>query len=119
MLALHNDPLSNLQTELSDAQASGDGAREAELAQRLADEHSKRERWAVCFFPPLIAFFISYDLPQFENSLRRHNYVGMIHSLALALARSGRLDAATDGARTAMRKRIEERRNKRQPMDED
>jgi hypothetical protein len=57
--------------------------------------------------------------PQFENSLRRHNYVGMIHSLALALAKAERLDAATDGARTAMRKRLEERRKKRQPMDED
>jgi ubiquitin carboxyl-terminal hydrolase L5 len=59
------------------------------------------------------------DLPQFETSLRRHNYVGMIHSLALALAKAGRLDAAADGARTTMRKRIEERRKKRQPMDED
>lgn len=71
------------------------------------------------FFSPFIAFFMSYYLPQFENSLRRHNYVGMIHSLALALAKAGRLDAAADGARTAMRKRIEERRKKRQPMDED
>jgi ubiquitin carboxyl-terminal hydrolase L5 len=66
-----------------------------------------------------IAAFMFYYLPQFENSLRRHNYVGMIHSLALALAKAGRLDAAADGARTAMKKRIEERRKKRQPMDED
>ncbi len=72
----------------------------------------------LCVFSSIIAF-MSYDLPQFENSLRRHNYVGMIHSLALALAKAGRLDAAADGARTAMRKRIEERRKKRQPMDED
>jgi ubiquitin carboxyl-terminal hydrolase L5 len=72
------------------------------------------------FFPRFIAFFMSHDLlHQFENSLRRHNYVGMIHSLALALAKTGRLDAAADGARTAMRKRIEERRKKREPMDED
>jgi Ubiquitin carboxyl-terminal hydrolases len=71
------------------------------------------------FLPRFITFFMSYDLPQFENSLRRHNYVGMIHSLALALAKAGRLDAAVDGARTAMRKRFEERRKKRQPMDED
>ncbi|KAI0288115.1 ubiquitin-specific protease [Russula brevipes] len=101
LLALHDDPLPTLQTALADAQTSGDGDRETDLAQRLADEHAKRERWA------------------FENSLRRHNYVGMIHSLALALAKAGRLDAATDGARTAMRKRIEERRKRRQPMDED
>jgi ubiquitin carboxyl-terminal hydrolase L5 len=43
----------------------------------------------------------------------------MIHSLALALAKAGRLDAAAEGARTAMKKRLEERRKKRQPMDED
>jgi len=101
LLALHDDPLPILQTELAKAQASGNDDREAELAQRLADEHAKRERWA------------------FENSLRRHNYVGMIHSLALALAKAGRLDAAAEGARTAMRKRIEEHRKKRQPIDED
>ncbi|KAH9993210.1 ubiquitin-specific protease [Russula vinacea] len=101
LLALHDDPFPTLETQLADAQSAGDGAREAELAQRLADEHAKRERWA------------------FENSLRRHNYVGMIHSLAVALAKSGRLDAAADNARTAMRKRIEERRKKRQPMEED
>ncbi len=71
------------------------------------------------FSPRFFAFFMSSDLPQFENSLRRHNYVGMIHSLALALAKAGRLDAAADGARTAMRKRIDERRKKGQPMDED
>ena len=73
-----------------------------------------------CVFPSrFIAFFLFYDSSQFENSLRRHNYVGMIHSLALALAKAGRLDAAADSARTAMKKRIEERKKKRQPMDED
>jgi Ubiquitin carboxyl-terminal hydrolases len=69
--------------------------------------------------PLIIAFFINHDPLQFENSLRRHNYVGLIHSLALALAKAGRLDAATDGARTAMRKRIGERRKKGRPMDEE
>jgi len=101
LLALRDDPLPGLCAQLSSAQASGDGAREADLAQGVADEHAKRDRWA------------------FENSLRRHNYVGLIHSLTLALAKAGRLDAAIDGARTSMKKRIEERRKKGQPMDED
>ncbi|KAI9442655.1 ubiquitin-specific protease [Lactarius indigo] len=76
LLALRDDPLPTLHAQLSSAQASGDGAREADLAQGLADEHAKRDRWA------------------FENSLRRHNYFGLIHSLTLALAKAGRLDAA-------------------------
>ncbi len=71
------------------------------------------------FSPPFVVIFSYYDPSQFENSLRRHNYVGMIHSLTLALAKAGRLDAAADGARTAMTKRLEELRKKRQPMDED
>ena len=89
------------------------------MAQRLADEHAKRERWAVCLLLYSLLFLSYYDLSQFENSLRRHNYVGMIHSLTLTLAKAGRLDAAAEGARTAMTKRLEERRKKRQPMDED
>ncbi|KAH8984512.1 hypothetical protein EDB92DRAFT_1936490 [Lactarius akahatsu] len=101
LLALRDDPLPTLRAQLSSAQASGDGAREADLAQGLADEHAKRDRWA------------------FENSLRRHNYFGLIHSLTVALAKAGRLDAAVDGARTTMTRRIEERRKKGQPMDED
>ena len=56
---------------------------------------------------------------QFENSLRRHSYVGLIHSLTLALAKAGQLDAAVDGARTAMKTRIEEHKKKGQPMEED
>ncbi|KAI0295875.1 ubiquitin-specific protease [Multifurca ochricompacta] len=101
LLALRDDPLPALESQFAEAQAIGDAVRGADLAQRLSDEHAKREQWA------------------FENSLRRHNYVGLIHSLALALAKAGRLDAAADGARTAMKKRIEGRRKKRQPMDED
>ncbi|KAH8994662.1 ubiquitin carboxyl-terminal hydrolase [Lactarius hatsudake] len=101
LLALRDDPLPTLRAQLSSAQASGDGAREADLAQGLADEHAKRDRWA------------------FENSLRRHNYFGLIHSLTVALAKAGRLDAAVDGARMTMKRRIEERRKKGQPMDED
>ena len=101
-------------------QAFGDGAREAELAQRLADEHSKRERWAVCFFLDSSPSSCPIISPSSRIASRRHNYVGMIHSLALAPGqKAGRLDTAADGARTAMRKRIEERRKKRQPMDED
>lgn len=75
-----------------------------------------------CVFLPQIFFGQRLHLLsslQFENSLRRHSYVGLIHSLTLALAKAGQLDAAVDGARTAMKTRIEERKKKGQPMDED
>lgn len=73
------------------------------------------------YFSPFFfaVVFTILSVLKFENGLRRHNYVGLIHSLTQALAKAGRLDAAIDGARTAMKKRIEERRKKGQPMDED
>ena len=55
---------------------------------------------------------------QFENSLRRHNHVGLVHALTLALAKAGRLEAVTEQAKTKMRERIEQRR-KEGKMEED
>ncbi|KAI0055749.1 cysteine proteinase [Artomyces pyxidatus] len=102
LLALHDDTFPALQAQLAQAEASGDHATAAGLAQHVANETAKRERWA------------------FENSLRRHNYVGMIHALASALAKAGRLDPAIDGARTKMKERIEARKAKGgSGMDED
>ncbi|KAI0321231.1 ubiquitin-specific protease [Amylostereum chailletii] len=102
LLALHDDPLPALQQQLQAFQQSGNGAAAAEVAQQLANENAKRERWA------------------FENSLRRHNHLGLIHALLVALGKSGRLVGATEGARAAMRQRVEARRAKGQSaMDED
>jgi ubiquitin carboxyl-terminal hydrolase L5 len=44
---------------------------------------------------------------QFENSLRRHNHLGLLHALLLGLAKAGKLDAAKEGAKKAMRERKE------------
>ena len=58
-------------------------------------------------------------LLQFENSLRRHNHVGLIHGLLTALAKSGNLSQAETKAKEAMKKRIEQRRARGEDMDED
>ena len=55
---------------------------------------------------------------QFENSLRRHNYLGFIHALLLGMAKAGTLDAAREGAKKALRERTEKRK-KGEAMDED
>ncbi len=57
-------------------------------------------------------------LLQFENSLRRHNYLGFIHALLLSMAKTGTLDAAKEGAKKALQERIEKRKNG-EAMDED
>ncbi|CAL1708090.1 unnamed protein product [Somion occarium] len=102
LLALHDDPLPTLQTSLSEAQASGNHAAVEEIMVRLANENSKRERWA------------------FENSLRRHNYVGFIHALLSAMGKAGALDKAKEDAQAKMQERIAKRKEKGEAaMDED
>ncbi|RPD78336.1 hypothetical protein L226DRAFT_558309 [Lentinus tigrinus ALCF2SS1-7] len=100
LLAVHDDPVPRLQEQLSQLQAAGHQSEASELVVRLATENSKRERWA------------------FENSLRRHNYLGFIHALLLGMTKAGTLDAAKDGAKKALQERIEKRK-KGEAMDED
>jgi len=57
---------------------------------------------------------------QFENSLRRHNHIGLVHALLLALAKAGRLQPGMENARKVMRERIERHRERGlADMDED
>ena len=53
---------------------------------------------------------------QFENSLRRHNHIGLIHALLTALAKAGKLDEAKESAKKAL---TERRAKKGDAMDED
>ncbi|TFY79987.1 hypothetical protein EWM64_g4026 [Hericium alpestre] len=94
LLALHDDNLPRLEQQLAELQASGDEVLSAEIAQQVANEQAKRKRWA------------------FENSLRRHNHVGLIHALLHALAKGGRLESAAGAARLAMKERVAARRTK-------
>ncbi|THH18181.1 hypothetical protein EW146_g2769 [Bondarzewia mesenterica] len=101
LLALHDDTLPALEVQLAQLHSSGNDLAALELSQHISNETSKRERWA------------------FENSLRCHNHVGLIHALLLALAKAGNLDAASEQARTTMKQRIEARKAKGDSMDED
>ncbi|KAI0365664.1 hypothetical protein BV20DRAFT_724291 [Pilatotrama ljubarskyi] len=100
LLAVHDDPVPRLQEQLAQLQAAGRQSEASELIVKLANENSKRERWA------------------FENSLRRHNYLGFIHALLLNMAKAGTLEAAKDGAKKALQERMEKRK-KGELMDED
>ncbi|KAI0633291.1 ubiquitin-specific protease [Trametes polyzona] len=101
LLAVHDDPVPRLQEQLAQLQAVGQQAEAAELVVKLANENSKRERWA------------------FENSLRRHNYLGFIHALLLNMAKAGKLEAAKEGAKKALQERIERKKKGEAVMDED
>ena len=62
--------------------------------------------------PRLISF-------QFENSLRRHNHLDLMHALLKLLAKANKLDAAKEGAKTKMTERREKAKAKGEAMDED
>jgi ubiquitin carboxyl-terminal hydrolase L5 len=58
-------------------------------------------------------------LKQFENSLRRHNHVGLVQALLLALAKSGKMSSAEELAKKTMEDRIQQRKARGEDMDED
>jgi ubiquitin carboxyl-terminal hydrolase L5 len=47
---------------------------------------------------------------KFENSSRRHNHIGLVHALLLALAKAGKLDSAKADAQRVMQERLERQR---------
>lgn len=101
LLALRDDPLPSLQSQLQHYQSIGDTSTAEDLLARISNENTKRERWA------------------FENSLRRHNHVGLVQALLLSLAKAGKLSAAGEEAKRTMKERIEQRKARGEDMDED
>jgi len=89
LLALRDDPLPGLEAQHRLLQVAGRHSDAAEIVTKISTENAKRERWA------------------FENSLRRHNHVGLVHALLVALAKSGRLGPAKENATRAMQERVE------------
>ncbi|GAA5908154.1 hypothetical protein JCM5296_000519 [Sporobolomyces johnsonii] len=89
---------------LSTAAEGGDdeaAVRAAELRERLQAIEDKMKDWEV------------------ENSLRRHNYIGLVHALLVELAKQDKLAPQIADAKEKMQKRLAERRAKGEAMDED
>ncbi|TFL04801.1 ubiquitin carboxyl-terminal hydrolase [Pterulicium gracile] len=101
LLALRDDPLPKMEATLAELQASNKSAEANDLLFNISNEKSKREAWA------------------FENSLRRHNHVGLLHALVHALAKSGKLPAAKENARQASTARAQRRKAAGGAMEED
>ncbi|KAH6914217.1 ubiquitin-specific protease [Coprinopsis sp. MPI-PUGE-AT-0042] len=101
LLAVRDDPLPRLQDQLQKAQSAGNSAIEHDLLARIANENAKRENWA------------------FENALRRHNHVSLVHGLLAALAKIGKLAPAQAKAKEVMKEKIKKRKESGEAMDED
>ncbi|KAJ8293052.1 Ubiquitin carboxyl-terminal hydrolase isozyme L5 [Rhodotorula toruloides] len=54
-----------------------------------------------------------------ENTLRRHNYIGLVHALLVESAKQDKLKPQIDEAKQKMKQKIEEKRRKGEMMDED
>ncbi|KAB5596071.1 Ubiquitin carboxyl-terminal hydrolase [Ceratobasidium theobromae] len=100
LLAVRDDPIPSLHEQLTAAQAAGQELAAAELMSRLTQEQEKRARW------------------NFENALRRHNHLGLIHALLVQLAKKGQLDTAVTAAKAKMQERLAKARATGQ-MEED
>ncbi|KAK0226186.1 hypothetical protein IW262DRAFT_1266454 [Armillaria fumosa] len=101
LLAVRDDPLPSLQSQLQQLQSAGLESEAAELVVKISTETSKRDRWA------------------FESSVRRHNHFGLVHALVLALAKAGKLEGAKESAKNKMKARVAQAREKGEMMDED
>lgn len=100
LLALRDDPLPAMQSQLKSLQRAGKEADAAELVIEIANEANKRERWA------------------FENSLRRHNHVGLLHALLVILAKAGKLGPAKEHAKSVMKDRIQKAKERGVAMED-
>jgi ubiquitin carboxyl-terminal hydrolase L5 len=104
LMAICADQVQSLQAKLEAAQsvqgsaAAGDTGTDLQsdmetqivgLQTRLQEELAKRERWA------------------FENTLRRHNHLGLVHALLVALAKEGKLAEAIEESKKTRKERQE------------
>merc|ERR1712093_39534 len=65
-----------------------------DLQSRLQEELAKRERWA------------------FDNTLRRHNHLGLVHALLVAMAKEGKLQEAVEDSTKVMKERQDKARER-------
>jgi ubiquitin carboxyl-terminal hydrolase L5 len=99
-----------LESQKNELQTAGRWFESAEVAVKLNTENAKRERWAVSELLRNVQLLTANFVIQFENSLRRHNHMGLVHALLVALAKAGKLEHAKVGAKTVMKERIAKRK---------
>lgn len=92
LMAICADQVETIKSKLQAAE--GNPSATFELQSRLAEEQSKRERWA------------------FDNALRRHNHLGLVHALLVELGRAGHLQPAIEESKKAMRERKEKAKDR-------
>lgn len=106
-----------------------------DLQSRLQEELAKRERWAVSgtkpflsspsvrlhhwslrlasrMVPNLTLSLLPLPPPQFDNALRRHNHLGLVHALLVAMAKQGKLEEAVEESKKVMKERQDKARER-------
>lgn len=103
---VHCQPFPSSSSCVSDVLDACDHFQAAELAITLETENSKRARWAASTLSSFVIMSrlltksqLTPSLLQFENSARRHNYLGLLYAFFLALARAGKMEGAIQNVR--------------------
>ncbi|KAG8989944.1 hypothetical protein FRB93_003406 [Tulasnella sp. JGI-2019a] len=96
LLAIRSDPLPIIQTQLNEANAKGQSELVRLLEEQMMVEKEKRDRWA------------------FDNSVRRHNHLGLIYALLSGMSQTGGLDKAVEGAKARYKELLEKEESKRE-----
>ncbi|GAA5992938.1 hypothetical protein JCM5350_007811 [Sporobolomyces pararoseus] len=100
--------LASLRSQLSTIEAKPESERSSEEVAKLSDMREK--------VGDIEARLKDWEV---ENSLRRHNYIGLVHAVLVEMAKQGQLKGRIEEAKVTMKKKIEDRKAKGIAMDED
>ncbi|GAA5897676.1 ubiquitin carboxyl-terminal hydrolase [Sporobolomyces salmoneus] len=93
--------LSSIESKSSDERTDDEAVKISDLSERIGDIEARVRDWET------------------ENTLRRHNYIGLVHAVLVEMAKQGQLKGRIDEAKATMKKKVEERKAKGIAMDED
>jgi len=100
-LASLRSQLSTIENKPEAERTNEEAAELSNLKENVGDIETRLKDWEV------------------ENSLRRHNYVGLVHAVLVEMAKQGQLEGRIEEAKTTRKKKIEERKAKGVAVDED
>ena len=128
LMAITSDQVKVLQKRLEAAQATTGSAAAGDtgtdlagdvnielldIQGRLQEELAKRERWDVSRLCGMNRNgLLTIEMLQFDNTMRRHNHLGLVHALLVELAQAGKLEDATAESKKALKERQEKARER-------
>lgn len=108
--------------EAADQSGADVQAQLVDVRDRLQGIEERLKDWEVevsSAYRPTTRVDLSLIPPVLQNTLRRHNYIGLVHALLVESAKQDTLKPQIEEAKQKMKQKIEEKRRKGEMMDED